>query len=301
MAETMPPTKAASNAAWGSDVVAQTIRALGYRYISLVPGASFRGLHDSLVNHLGNANPQMVVCLHEEHAVSIADGYSRVADEPMAVALHSNVGLMHATMAIFNAWCDRRPMLIDRRDGAGRRPQATAVDRLGPYLPGSGLDHPPLYQMGRSAGFRGGGGRSGAARGPDRAHEPLWAGLCLPRCGDAGKRARPRGAHPAGRPLSRGVGARSIAVGRPCNARRPALGALSAHPRRARGARPGRMGRARAPGRGRGRARADDDPQCRRLPDRAPGPCPAAGRRTSERRGIAPSPGGRPDRQPRLA
>ena len=54
----------------------------------------------------------MVVCLHEEHAVSIADGYSRVADEPMAVALHSNVGLMHATMTIFNAWCDRRPMLI---------------------------------------------------------------------------------------------------------------------------------------------------------------------------------------------
>ena len=112
MTESMPPTEAVSNKLWGSDVVAQTIRALGYRYISLVPGASFRGLHDSLVNHLGNANPQMVVCLHEEHAVSIADGYSRVADEPMAVALHSNVGLMHATMAIFNAWCDRRPMLI---------------------------------------------------------------------------------------------------------------------------------------------------------------------------------------------
>jgi thiamine pyrophosphate-dependent acetolactate synthase large subunit-like protein len=102
----------ASNQKWGSDVVAETIRALGYRYIALVPGASFRGLHDSLVNHLGNRDPRMVVCLHEEHAVAIADGYSRVTDEPMAVALHSNVGLMHATMPIFNAWCDRRPMLI---------------------------------------------------------------------------------------------------------------------------------------------------------------------------------------------
>lgn len=101
-----------SNEVWGSDVVAQTVQALGYKYISLVPGASFRGLHDSLVNHLGNKDPQIVVCLHEEHAVSIADGYSRVADEPMAVALHSNVGLMHASMTIFNAWCDRRPMLI---------------------------------------------------------------------------------------------------------------------------------------------------------------------------------------------
>ncbi|HEX2554646.1 MAG TPA: thiamine pyrophosphate-binding protein [Microvirga sp.] len=106
------PQPAAANQAWGSDVVAETIRALGYRYIALVPGASFRGLHDSLVNHLGNTAPEMVVCLHEEHAVSIADGFSRVADEPMAVALHSNVGLMHATMTIFNAWCDRRPMLI---------------------------------------------------------------------------------------------------------------------------------------------------------------------------------------------
>ncbi len=97
---------------WGSDVIAETIRALGYRYIALVPGSSFRGLHDSLVNHLGNHDPSMVVCLHEEHAVSIADGFSRVAQEPMAVALHANVGVMHASMTIFNAWCDRRPMLI---------------------------------------------------------------------------------------------------------------------------------------------------------------------------------------------
>ncbi len=103
---------ATSNQKWGSDVVAETVRALGYRYIALVPGASFRGLHDSLVNHLGNRDPRMVVCLHEGHAVAIADGYSRATDEPMAVALHSNVGLMHATMSIFNAWCDRRPMLI---------------------------------------------------------------------------------------------------------------------------------------------------------------------------------------------
>jgi thiamine pyrophosphate-dependent acetolactate synthase large subunit-like protein len=112
MTHSISQSAGALNEAWGSDVVAQTVRALGYRYISLVPGASFRGLHDSLVNRLGNKDPQMVVCLHEEHAVSIADGYSRVADEPMAVALHSNVGLMHATMTIFNAWCDRRPMLI---------------------------------------------------------------------------------------------------------------------------------------------------------------------------------------------
>ncbi|MBM4264595.1 MAG: thiamine pyrophosphate-binding protein [Deltaproteobacteria bacterium] len=97
---------------WGSDAVAETVRRLDLKYIALVPGASYRGFHDSIVNYLGNQNPQMVICLHEEHAVSIADGYGKVTEQPMAVALHANVGLMHAAMPIFNAWCDRTPMII---------------------------------------------------------------------------------------------------------------------------------------------------------------------------------------------
>jgi benzoylformate decarboxylase len=97
---------------WGSDVAAEVARRLDLKYIALVPGASYRGFHDSIVNYLGNTNPQMVICLHEEHAVSIADGYGKVTEEPMAVALHANVGLMHASMPIFNAWCDRTPMII---------------------------------------------------------------------------------------------------------------------------------------------------------------------------------------------
>ena len=102
---------------WGSDVVAETTRRLDLKYIALVPGASYRGFHDSIVNYLGNDNPQMVICLHEEHAVSIADGYGKVTETPMAVALHANVGLMHATMPIFNAWCDRTPMIIFGANG----------------------------------------------------------------------------------------------------------------------------------------------------------------------------------------
>src|SRR5262245_18432208 len=90
----------------GSDVVAEVTRRLDLKYIGLVPGASFRGFHVSIVNYLGNDNPQMVICLHAEHAVSIADGYGKVTEEPMAVALHANVGLMHASMPIFNAWCE---------------------------------------------------------------------------------------------------------------------------------------------------------------------------------------------------
>ena len=111
---------------WGSDVAAQMLRRLDIPYIALNPGASYRGFHDSLVNHLGNERPQMIVCLHEEHAVAIAQGYAKATGRPMAVALHSNVGLMHGSMAIFNAWCDRQPMIIlgatGPVDAASRRP-----------------------------------------------------------------------------------------------------------------------------------------------------------------------------------
>ncbi len=111
---------------WVSDAMAEVLRRLDLRYIALTPGASYRGLHDSLVNYLGNRDPQMLVCLHEEHAVGIAQGYAKVTERPMAVALHSNVGLMHATMAIFNAWCARNPIFILGATGPGdaeeRRP-----------------------------------------------------------------------------------------------------------------------------------------------------------------------------------
>jgi len=107
------PVPAGVNAAgFGSDVVADALRALDIPYIALNPGASYRGLHDSLVNYLGNERPQMLLCLHEESAVAIAHGYAKVTGKAMAAAVHSNVGLMHATMAFFNAWCDRMPMVV---------------------------------------------------------------------------------------------------------------------------------------------------------------------------------------------
>jgi thiamine pyrophosphate-dependent acetolactate synthase large subunit-like protein len=113
-------------AGFGSDVVAETLRDLDIPYIALNPGASYRGLHDSLVNHIGNASPQMLLCLHEEAAVAIAHGYAKVTGKAMAAAVHSNVGLFHATMAIFNAWCDRMPVIVlgatGPVDAAKRRP-----------------------------------------------------------------------------------------------------------------------------------------------------------------------------------
>src|SRR5882762_9683871 len=98
--------------AWGSDIAAQMLRRFGIPYISLNPGASYRGLHDSLVNHLGNVDPGIIICLHEDHSVAIAHGYAKATGEPMACVLHSNVGLLHGMMSLFNAWCDRVPMIV---------------------------------------------------------------------------------------------------------------------------------------------------------------------------------------------
>ena len=111
---------------WGSDALADMLRALDIPYLLLNPGASYRGLHDSLVNHLGNQAPQMIVVLHEEHAVAIAHGYAKVTGRPLGAVLHSNVGLMHGSMAIFDAWVDRMPVVVlgatGPVDAAKRRP-----------------------------------------------------------------------------------------------------------------------------------------------------------------------------------
>jgi thiamine pyrophosphate-dependent acetolactate synthase large subunit-like protein len=121
-----PKNIAPRDQVYGSDAIASVLRALDIPYVALNPGASYRGLHDSLVNYLGNRTPQMILCLHDEHAVSIAQGYCKASDRMMAAALHSNVGLMHATMPIFNSWCDRTPVLIlgatGAWDAAKRRP-----------------------------------------------------------------------------------------------------------------------------------------------------------------------------------
>jgi len=97
---------------WGSDPIAAVLRELEVPYIALVPGSSYRGLHDSIVNYLGNRTPQMVLTIHEENAVAIAHGYAKASGRMMAAALHANIGLMHAAMAVYNAWCDRAPLLI---------------------------------------------------------------------------------------------------------------------------------------------------------------------------------------------
>ena len=117
--------------AWGSDIAAQMLRRFGIRYISLNPGASYRGFHDSLVNHLGNKDPGIILCMHEDHSVSIAHGYAKATGEPMACVLHSNVGLLHGMMG-----CSM-PGATGRRSLCSARPGRWLPKSVGPGSTGS--------------------------------------------------------------------------------------------------------------------------------------------------------------------
>jgi acetolactate synthase-1/2/3 large subunit len=111
---------------YGSDLVVDLLRAVGIEYVALNPGATYRGLHDSLVNYGGNRAPELILTTHEEIAVAMAHGYAKARGAPMAAVVHDIVGLQHASMAIFNAFCDRAPILVlgatGPMDATRRRP-----------------------------------------------------------------------------------------------------------------------------------------------------------------------------------
>ncbi|MGH2405468.1 MAG: thiamine pyrophosphate-dependent enzyme, partial [bacterium] len=88
------------------------LKAYEIEYAALNPGATFRGLHDSIVNYGGNSAPEIILCCHEEIAVAIAHGYGKARGRPMAAVVHDLVGLLHAQMATYIAWLDRAPLLL---------------------------------------------------------------------------------------------------------------------------------------------------------------------------------------------
>ena len=127
-AETAPPADVqvlGENERCGSDFMVDVIKSLGFEYICANPGSSFRGLHESIINYGGNKAPEFITCCHEESSVAMAHGYFKVEGKPLAVMSHGTVGLQHAAMAIYNAWCDRVPVYIflgNYADAATRRP-----------------------------------------------------------------------------------------------------------------------------------------------------------------------------------
>jgi thiamine pyrophosphate-dependent acetolactate synthase large subunit-like protein len=96
----------------GSDFMVDVIKSLNIEYICSNPGSSFRGLHESIINYGGNKNPEFITCLHEESAVGMAHGYAKIEGKPLLVFAHGTVGLQHASMAVYNAYCDYVPVIV---------------------------------------------------------------------------------------------------------------------------------------------------------------------------------------------
>jgi thiamine pyrophosphate-dependent acetolactate synthase large subunit-like protein len=88
------------------------LKKIGFEYAAINPGSTFQGLHESLVNYGGNSSPELLTCLHEEAAAAMAHGYAKASGKPMLVVVHGTVGLLHSSMALFQAWADRVPVVI---------------------------------------------------------------------------------------------------------------------------------------------------------------------------------------------
>jgi acetolactate synthase I/II/III large subunit len=111
-AEIMPPASDPVNQSTsGGDFMADVLNSLGIEYLAINCASSYRGLHEAVLNHAGN-KPEIITCVHEDIAVHIGQGYAKIDGKPIAMACHGVVGLQHATMAIYNAWCDRVPVIV---------------------------------------------------------------------------------------------------------------------------------------------------------------------------------------------
>jgi acetolactate synthase-1/2/3 large subunit len=96
----------------GSDFMVDVLKHLGFEYVCSVAGSSFRALHESVINYGGNKDPEFITCCHEEASVAMAQGYAKIEGKPLCVFAHGTVGLQHAAMAIYNAYCDRVPVYV---------------------------------------------------------------------------------------------------------------------------------------------------------------------------------------------
>jgi thiamine pyrophosphate-dependent acetolactate synthase large subunit-like protein len=88
------------------------LKSIGFEYVSCNPASSFRGLHESMINYGGNKSPEWLTCCHEESSVAMAHGYAKIEGKPMLALVHGNIGIQHASMAVYNAYADRVPVFM---------------------------------------------------------------------------------------------------------------------------------------------------------------------------------------------
>ena len=113
VAETMPPpADPVQQSSSGGDFMLDVLKALDFDYVTQTPASTFRGLHEAIINYGLNKKPEMISCTHEEISVAMAHGYAKIEGRPLLVLAQSTVGLQHASMALYNAFCDQVPVYM---------------------------------------------------------------------------------------------------------------------------------------------------------------------------------------------
>lgn len=106
--------------AWGSDFLVDLLKAYGFEYASFNPGASFRGIEESLVNY-NDGNPDVIQVQNESLSVAISHGYAKATGESALCLLHDTVGTLNGSMGIYNAYVDQVPLVILGGNGPQRK------------------------------------------------------------------------------------------------------------------------------------------------------------------------------------
>src|SRR6184192_1225791 len=110
--QTTPVAEAQTIDRPGSDFMLDVFKSIGFEYLFANPGGSFGGLHESVINYGNNKSPEFITCMHEESSVAMAHGFAKVEGKPVLTMAHGTVGLQHAAMALYNAYCDRVPLYL---------------------------------------------------------------------------------------------------------------------------------------------------------------------------------------------
>ena len=95
-----------------SDAMAELLGKMDFDYVFLLPAQAIAGF-TTLVNHNRNLDPKIVLATSELSAASMAHPDTpRPPTNLLWCILHDLVGLMNGSMGLYNAYCDRTPVLF---------------------------------------------------------------------------------------------------------------------------------------------------------------------------------------------
>src|SRR5258708_1222371 len=97
----------------GAAALLRALTAMGVEQIYASPGSDWAPVWEALASPGAERDfPRYLSSRHEETAVAMAMGYAKATGRLVAVALHTTVGALHATMLLRAALHERLPLVV---------------------------------------------------------------------------------------------------------------------------------------------------------------------------------------------